>query len=171
MSMYKQFSTDAELEKSGVDLDYGDFKIKVARSGGKNTRFAKIFEEKMKPMRRAVQTDTLENARAEQLLREAFAEGVVLEWAVLVVANKDGTPKGNPPELAGHYRDKQGKEPEHSVFIQGIESPDGKILPYTTENVIETFKALPDLFADIREQAGKVGLFRREDQETDAKNS
>lgn len=170
MSMYKQFQTDGELEKAGIDLDYGDFKVRIGRAGGSNTRFASILENKMKPVRRALQTDTLENSRAEALLHEAYAEGVVLEWAVAVVANKDGKPK-EPLQLASIYRDKNNKDAERTVFIQGIESPEGDILPFNKENVIQTFKNLPDLFADIREQSGKIGLFRKEGQEKDAGNS
>ena len=39
MSMYKQFSTDTNLEKAGIDLDYGDFKVKIAR------RYIGTYEE------------------------------------------------------------------------------------------------------------------------------
>lgn len=169
MSMYKQFKTDTNLEKTGVDIDYGDFKVKIGRAGGGNKRFARIMEEKMKPVRRALQTETLENARAEALLRESYAEGVVLEWAVLVVADDKGKPL-DPPQLASAYREEHGHDAPNTVFIKGIEGPEGDILPFTVENVVATFKALPDLFADIREQAGKVGLFREQGQEADAGN-
>mgnify|MGYP000010431920 CR=1 FL=1 len=169
MSMYKQFKTDANLEKAGIDIDYGDFVIKIARAGGANKRFARIMEEKMKPVRRAMQTETLENARAEALLREAYADGVVLLWSVLVVADEKGKPL-EPVQLAGTYREEHGKDAEHTTLIKGIEGPSGDVLPFTVENVAATFKALPDLFTDIREQAGKVGLFREQGQEADAGN-
>jgi hypothetical protein len=168
--MYSQFQTDAALEKAGIDLDYGEFRVKIARAGGSNDRFAKIFEAKMKPVRRAVQTETLENSRAESLLREAYAEGVILEWAVRVATDKAGKPLDPPVLASGYAKANKGKEPEGTAFIQGIEAADGSILPYTNENVVATLQALPDLFADIREQAGKVGLFRKAGQEEDAKN-
>lgn len=171
MSMFKQFRTDASLERDGIDLDYGDFKVRIARAGGSNQRFARLFEQKMKPVRRAVQTETLENNRAEALLYEVYAEGIVLEWAVLVVADDKRKPV-EPVQLASVYRDEHnGQNAPSTVFIKGIEAADGSILPFTVENVIATFRALPDLFQDIREQSGKVGLFRKEAQEEDAKNS
>jgi hypothetical protein len=43
---------------------------------------------------------------------------------------------------------------------QGIENPDGGVLPFSKENILLTFNNLPDLFADIMEQAGKAMLFR-----------
>lgn len=169
MSMYKQFKTDTNLEKSGIDLDYGDFRVRIARAGGSNKRFSRILEAKMKPVRRALQTETLDNERAEILMRESYAEGVVLEWSVRVLADEAGSPV-EPLQLAGAYRESEGRDPEHSVFIKGIEGPDGDILPFTTDNVVATFKALPDLFSDVREQAGKIGLFREQGQEADAGN-
>lgn len=165
MSMYRQFQTNTNLEREGVDLNYGEFIVRVARAGGGNKRFAKVLEEKMKPVRRALQTETLDEARSAALLHEAFAEGVVLGWSVRVVADGKGKPL-DPPQLASMVP----TEPKDTVFIQGIEGPNGEILPYNTENVVATFKALPELFADIREQAGKMALFRQAGQEADAGN-
>lgn len=165
MSMYKQFQTDTSLEREGVDLNYGEFIVRVARAGGGNKRFAKVLEEKMKPVRRALQTETLDEQRSAALLHETFALGVVLNWSVRVVADSKGKPI-EPLQLASAVEG----EPKHTVFIQGIEGPNGEILPYNTENVVATFKALPELFADIREQAGKMALFRTAAQEADAGN-
>lgn len=164
MSMYKQFQTDTNLEREGVDLNYGEFIVRVARAGGGNKRFARVLEDKMKPVRRALQTETLDDTRSAALLHEAFAEGVVLKWSVRVVADAKGKPV-EPLKLAG-----ADPEAPNSVFIEGIEGPNGEILPYNTANVVSTFKALPELFADIREQASKITLFRQAAQEADAGN-
>lgn len=163
MSMFKQFQTDTSLEREGVDLNYGDFIVKVSRAGGNNKRFAKVFEDKMKPVRRAVQTETLDPKRAEIILHETFAEAVVMGWSTRVEADS----KGKPVEPVRLVAD--GDVP-NSVFVQGIEGPDGSLLPYTVENVVATFKALPELFNDIREQASKMSLFRQEAQADDAGN-
>lgn len=142
MSMYGQFQTDTSLENQGIVIDYGTFRITVARAGGANKRFAKTLEAKTKPFKRAIQTDTMDNERGLEILRETYAEAVVLNWET----KKDG------------------------VFVQGIESQDGGILPFNKENVVFTFQNLPDLFTDIQQQAEKSALFRKFLQEQDAKN-
>lgn len=140
----KQFQTNPELEKSGIVIDYGDFRIKIARAGGNNKRFAKIMDAKTKPFRRAIQTETMDNEKAMDLVREGYAEAVVLDWETKV----------------------DGK------FKQGIEDleNEGKLIEVTPTNIFKTFKALPDLFTEIQEQAQKAALFRTELKEADAKN-
>lgn len=142
MGLYKLFSTDKNLEKGGIELDYGDLKITIARAGGANKRFARLLEAKTKPYKRAIQTETLDPERALGLMREVFAESVVLNWETKV----------------------DGK------FKKGIENKKGELIPFNVENVIKTFENLPDLFTDIQEQAQKAALFREDIREEDAKN-
>lgn len=142
MSMYKNFRTDPAVEAQGIVHDYGDFRITVARSGGGNRAFAKALEAKTQPYRRAIATGTMDAERSLQIYHEVFAETVVKDWEVKV----DGEWK------------------------QGIEGPDGSLLPFTVANVVATFKALPDLFLDIKEQSEKTRLFLADVRETDAKN-
>jgi len=143
MSMYATFRTDAEAEKNGVYLDYGSFRIRVARAGGGNKRFAKVLEAKTKPYRRAIQTETMDHERAQDLLREVYAEAIVLGWET---------------KVAGEWR-------------AGIEAPaGGDLLPVTKENVLATFRALPELFADVQDQSSKIALYRASTQDADAGN-
>ena len=65
MSMYDAFGTDKDLEKTGIYLEYETFRIKVARAGGGNKRFAKMLEAHTRPYRRAMQTETLGNDRGD----------------------------------------------------------------------------------------------------------
>lgn len=133
-SMYSLFGTDKAMEQSGIVLDYGSAgKIKVARAGGSNSRFAKALEAKMRPYRRQFEAGTMDDEVANKLLIEAFAEGVILGW-------------------------------------EKVKGPDGKELKFSRENVIKLFTDLPDLFADVREQAMKVSNFRAEQVEEDAGN-
>lgn len=142
MSMYELFKTDTNLETNGIVIDYGSFRVTIARAGGANKRFAKTLDVKTKPYRRAIQTETMDNERGLDILREVYSEAVVLNWEV-----KDG-----------------------DGWRQGIEGPDGDILPFTKENVLATFRALPDLFHDLQEQAGKAALFRQSIREAEAGN-
>ena len=148
-SMYKQFSTDAKLEKDGVWLDYDLFRIKIARAGGDNSDFAKTLEKHAKPHRRAMETETLSEPLARKMMYTVYAEAVVLDWTV----------KQEPEE--------KGDDP---VYVRGIEGPDGELLEFNKENVIKTFAALHDLFHDVQIQATKTSNFRVEEQEADAKN-
>jgi len=143
MSMYKQFATDKELEKKGIVLDYGQFRVTVARAGSANHKFVRTHEILTKPVRRLIEQEILPVEKEREISRQLYARAVVLNWEV-----KDDKEK----------------------WKQGIEAPDGSILPYTEENVINTFAALPDLFTDIQIQSNKMQLFRVADKEADAKN-
>lgn len=59
-----------------------------------------------------------------------------------------------------------------SVIIgwRGVKDAAGHELAFTQENAIKLLTDLPELFADIREQATKVANFRREQAEETAKN-
>lgn len=143
MSMFSQFKTDTNLERQGIIIDYGDFRITIARAGGGNKKFARILEHKTKPYRRALATETMNNDLSMAVLREVYAESIVLNWETKV----------------------DGK------FKKGIESEDGgKPIAFNTENVVATFEKLPDLFKDVQEQAAKVALFRQTILEDDAGN-
>ncbi len=86
MSFYKQFETDRVVEKTGIVLDYGvnskkqPFQIRIARAGGANERYSKLLELRTKPYRRQIQNETLDNAVAEKITKEVYAQTVVLGW-------------------------------------------------------------------------------------------
>jgi len=82
------FKTNAELETKGIVLDYGEFKINIARAGGANKAFAKCLEKKSRPLRRAIQSEMLDNEAAENLMAEVYAESVVLGWEGIKVDGK-----------------------------------------------------------------------------------
>ena len=144
--MYKQFGTDKELEKKGIVLDYGDFRVTVARAGGANHKFVRTHEMLTKPVGRLIEQDILPVEREREINRQLYAKAVVLNWEV--------------KEVKG----------DKETWKQGIEGADGSILPYTEENVINAFAAVPDLLTDIQIQANKMRLFRAADKEADAKN-
>lgn len=130
--MYDNFQTDVTMERDGIILDYGDFRVTVARAGGANKQYLKLLEVKTRPHQRAIQAGLLDNDRSLAILREAYAETVIRNWEVR----------------------------QEDKWVQGIESQDGSLLPFTRENVLATFHKLPDLFQDIMEQAGRGTLFR-----------
>lgn len=141
--MYEQFKTDVSLESRGVEIDYGEFRVTIARAGGANKKYARVLEAKTKPFRRAIQTETMNEERARELLVETYAEAVIVNWETKV----------------------DGK------FQMGIEAPNGgKLLSVNVKNIALTLMNLPDLFTDLQAQANRVALFREVILEADAGN-
>lgn len=76
----KLFGTDKSLECKGIVLDYGDVKVTIARAGGANKRYTKTLERISRPVRRAIQTETLGDKASDAILYRTYAESVVLGW-------------------------------------------------------------------------------------------
>jgi hypothetical protein len=53
---------------------------------------------------------------------------------------------------------------------EGVTDREGKILEFSKANVIQIFRDLPELFADVQEQAQNLALFRESLREADVKN-
>jgi len=87
---YSVFRTDKALEKEGIVLDYGDFKIKVARAGGANAAFQKALAAKVRPYKRQLDAGTIPDDVAEKLFLDVYAESVVLGWEG--VTDENGKP-------------------------------------------------------------------------------
>lgn len=147
-SMYSMFETDKELEADGIWLDYGDFRVKVARSGGANKKYTRFVNAKYTANQRAFDTKTISEEAASNIFHQAFAEAVVLDWQIADGQNKDGTTK----------------------WKKGIHKKGGGVLEVTKDNLISVFRELPDLFADIQASANNISLFRKQQLEADAKN-
>ena len=81
MSIYEMYETDDDNEIGGIILNYGEgIRIKVARAGGANSNFAKAFEKATRPYRKRMDTGTLDESLANDLLIQVFAETVVKGW-------------------------------------------------------------------------------------------
>ena len=146
MGLYDTFSTDATKEVEGTWLDYGDFQVKIAYAGGANKKFTNLLEAKLKPLRRALDTGAISNERSNALLAEVYAKTIVLDWQTC--------PDTNKPDK----------------MVQGIEDELGEIVKFSHEQVVKTFKALPNLFVDIRHQAESISNFKQEQLGEEAKN-
>ena len=84
--LYDTYGTDAELEVSGIWLDYGlndkkkNIRFRVARAGGANSRFNKMIEVSTRPYRTQIQDDNLPSEISDPIVLEAFASTVILGW-------------------------------------------------------------------------------------------
>lgn len=92
MSLYKQFATDKNLEKNGIELQYDKVVFRIARAGGSNERYSKVLEAKCKPYRRQIQTETITPETMERIMREVYAETVVLGWEGVDFEETDNGP-------------------------------------------------------------------------------
>jgi len=142
MSMYDIFETDEDLENTGVWLDYGDFRLKIASAGQGNKKYVRYAEKALKPVRRAMQAGAVSNERSLAIMSDIFAKTIVLAWEI---------------------KSEEGWKP-------GIEARDGSVLPFNYENVLATFEALPNLFMDVQEQAQSISNFRKAEREEDSGN-
>lgn len=85
------FKSDVERERSGIWLDYGDAgEFLVARAGGANKAYEKALNRISKPHRRAIEAEAIDNDKAFDLMKQAFAEAIVMDWRG--VTDEQGNP-------------------------------------------------------------------------------
>lgn len=86
MSLYKLYRSDKDLERQGVWLNFGEnsdgqeIRVKVARVGGSNHRYAKAMERATRPHRRAIAAGTLSDAQSRRIFYEVYADTILLDW-------------------------------------------------------------------------------------------
>jgi len=82
MNPYKMFKNDPDLEsQKGIILDYGEFKIRIARAGGANTDFNRSLRARIKPYKKQIEHNLMDNDLAQQILAEVYADSVILNWS------------------------------------------------------------------------------------------
>lgn len=90
-NIYDKFATDNKAEQEGIVLDYGDgLEIRIARAGGSNLKFEKLVQARMRKFERLRQNDLLELSVLRPVMREIYAEAVVLGWSG--VTDRAGNP-------------------------------------------------------------------------------
>lgn len=150
MGLYEKMQTSPRLETEGIWLEIDDNRIKLARAGGKNTKFIAAAEKIGREHKRAL--DLMSETQGRKLFSKLFAEIVVLDW---LVKSKNGTldDMGNSV-LSDH--------PDDERWVRGIPRPGGELVDFNPENVMATFDDLPDLLKIIKETAEDPALFRQE---------
>jgi len=89
-NLYELYETDEDLEKKGVGLQFGEAVFYVRRAGGTNTEFERVYEEKTRNMTSRVQLAALTEEQSSRILREVYAESVMLGWKN--VTDREGNP-------------------------------------------------------------------------------
>lgn len=84
------FKTNATFETSGIWIDYGEYgRFRIARSGGENRAFRNLVQQRLRPYRAGINMGTIGDDVIESVMRECFAEAIVLDWEIV---DEDGKP-------------------------------------------------------------------------------
>lgn len=148
MGSYDNLKTNPALEQKGVWVEYGELKVLLARAGGVNQHYAKVMDRKIKPIRRAMDLGQVTTETSIRIVREVFAETIILGWKV-----------------------RDPKDP--TKWINGVEDPDtGEILKPNRESYekVLAHEDLHDLFQFIQQDAAGQALYLRDIRAAEAKN-
>lgn len=152
MSLKSMYGTDKDSEQNGVWVEWPDFRVRVSRAGGSNTRYYAVVAAKAKPHRRAIQTKTISPDVQAMIGIEALAEACVMDFQYVKERGPDGKP----------------------VWERGIkdedENGDPTVLEFTPENVVAMFIKYPDFAKSIAEYSDNMSLFRDVTNEDQVKN-
>jgi hypothetical protein len=140
MGIWDRYKTDESLETDGVWNNYGDFRVKLARAGGKNLRYQQALERHQKKNQK--RRNKVTNAEAIAVATDLMVTHCVLGWQT---------------KVGDEWKD-------------GIEQPDGSLKPCTRENVLEILEALPDLRTELLVASDDMDAFRADAIEEDAGN-
>ena len=149
MGLYDKMKTSPKLESEGIWLQIDDTRIRLARAGGKNTKFITAAEKIAREHKRSL--DLMGEEQGRKLFSKLYAEIIVLDW---LTKAKDGTLDEDADAAAEDL-------PEDKRWKRGISGPDGSIRDFNVENILKTFDDLPDLLKIVKETAEDAALFRQ----------
>lgn len=155
--LFAQFATNRKAEVEGVEVTFGspneDGSIptfRVSRMGKQNKRYQKMLETETKPHIFAIRNENFPAELDEAITLKIFIATILLDWKNVRV-----------PELF--------TEEEHSEVSLDGEGGQTRYLPLTPENAEKLFKALPELFIALKDNAQKMSLFRDQEIAADSK--
>ncbi len=164
MSLYENHATDKKFEKTGVWVDYGGFRVKIAKAGGANRKYTAMVERETKPLRRAMQAGTLSEDRAKPIMIKVFIKTIILGWQTFV-DSEDLT----EDQIAGASEETTVED--GGLWVSGIEQQDKSIEPFNDENLEKVLTDLPAVFNMIKEDALADDIFKQTMRQEEAKNS
>lgn len=90
MSLYESYKTAAPKEKEGVWVSFkGGVRLLMARAGGANNKYRESLRRRMLPHQRALRTgEEIEEAVANKVMAEAYADAIILDWEGVTDENK-----------------------------------------------------------------------------------
>jgi hypothetical protein len=149
MGLYDKMKTSPKLESEGIWLQIDDTRIRLARAGGKNTKFITAAEKIAREHKRSL--DLMGEEQGRKLFSKLYAEIIVLDW---LTKAKDGDLDEDADQAAEDLA-------EDKRWKRGIPGPDGEVREFNVENILKTFDDLPDLLKIVKETAEDAALFRQ----------
>jgi hypothetical protein len=155
---YAAFDMDADKERNGVYSEFGAFRIKIARAGGKNIPYSGIRETLTKQHRRAIQTETLPQHIQDALNSELAAKALVKAWDV--DENYGLTDEVSGAALPAKWVTGKMHDPET-----------GEIVEASTDLYVKTFIKFNDLYGQVAGFASDIDNYlNKEEIADDIKN-
>lgn len=149
MGLYEKMKTSPRLEAEGIWLQIDDTRIRLARAGGKNTKFQAAAEKIARENKRAI--DLMGEAQGRKLFANLYAEHIVLDWLT----------KAEDGDLTEEGETAAADHPKGERWKRGISGPDGSIIEYNKDNVLRTFDDISDLLRIVKETAEDSTLYRQ----------
>jgi len=91
--------TDSDLEKEGIEFEYGPVVFTVRRFGGRNPKLKAAHAKYFKQHSRAIEMGTMEDSKLEEITIKAFVDSCMVKWSGL----KDGEGKEIPYSAEGAF--------------------------------------------------------------------
>jgi len=156
MGLHDRFKNDEDLDTKGVTLQLDDndkplCRIRLARAGGLNKKFTAAVEKVRRKFAKLFEHNMISDERNREIMIEVHADTTVLSWETWKPAPTD-------------------EDPQAGEWVSGIESADGEILPFTRQNVIDTFKALPTIYEAAVAHCSDSQMYNRAYIEAATKN-
>ena len=134
---YAMFAMDECMEADGIWVDYGLFRVKVARQGGKNTLYSKEAL-KVSKKHNAASFKRMGNEKAAVILNELYVKGLVKGWEVW--------------------------DEDKDQWVSGLfDIETGEVVPATFDNMLKTFSHFEELQVDILKQSGNKDNYIKEE--------
>jgi hypothetical protein len=137
---YGLFKTESDLEIGGVWQDYGDFRIKLARAGGRNTPYSKLLTKFVERLQNKKRNSPEEGVR---IMAEVFARGVIKG---MEMKTEDGA------WVSGMHLEVHDPELGEKVL---------KVVEPSVENLMQMLIDLPDFADELRTIANEGNTFKK----------
>lgn len=135
----QQFVSDSDAEVDGVWIDYGDFRVKLARAGGNNRKYLRALMKAAKPMRgREPDLETM-----QQIERGLLADYLIKGWQT---------------KVDGEWQDGIEPLPQFS----SLEKTELGLIKPAREYFRVVLDELPDLAVDLQQAANNQSTYRKE---------
>lgn len=144
-AIYDRFITDKKKELEGVDKDFGDFVLTLARGGGANEDYFKVMAEMFAPYQQVMSIDEMSEDKARELSYRLLSRTVIRNW----------------------------KFKENKILSVGLgrDFDTGEVISPSEDNIVELFTAAHELYLEIKRFIENRTNYAAQNRQAAAKNS